>query len=333
MTDKQRFTLGYALLLSWLVFELLLPAAFSALRNFVFPPGSLLDAVANSGMVYRVVFSPLTGLFLRLAAIAGLLLLIGHHYSVPEEDRRAYRSLDRVLALFVLVLVVPGILVVALPFIPGAAPYIGLARLWVFGGHFLLVGCGLLWAWGLWRARAGMALLFSVACVVLIFGPHIPMNNPEILAEFESPSHQPHEVSKDADLTDLEAPPGAPAEWAATEDVPTNESTRVVQPRHRARLQGMWPPEMLLLLLLAYTWLRWGHVCTGAARLSEAVASDPTEHALPLDSGPDTGGAGLDRTEPARVVASQPADYAWGEAILLLFLPGYIALTLVMMEI
>lgn len=275
MSERRLFTLGAILLLSRFVFSLLVdillvgPALIGA--------GGYYWHSVYSNTIYYIFFSPVTATLISLGSVAGMLLLIRHYYRVKESETHRYRLLDRALALLFAVHVAATFLMLAsLPaWVPG--PHIGLARLLAYSRGLLQAGCALVWALGLWRARAGMALLFSVACVAFTFMPHIPINNPAFTAEIEAYGQRPG-AGDSAGMFNHEDTAGispAPPVVDAEVSPESYEDFYVVQEPTR----GAVMPSRTFgweFLLLTYTWLRWGrHAYKGAARLPDEASLSP----------------------------------------------------------
>ena len=232
MKHRKPFVVGIALLAIYGVYNFRFALPF---HSYIFPfHGDGLSTLLDF-LLYDSVFGPMVG---RLSAIFGFMLLASHYYHADAKERLLYRYLDRLSALFLgafagLLLIIIGLSIRA------PSPHIGIMLIVQLGFSLLLLTAAMLWAYALWRARAGMALLFSVLCVALIFAPEIPYNNPRYWDESEAYWQQQDANVETEHTLSVES-----------DDTITVDYTQTVI--YEERLDLLAP-----LLLLTYTWMRW----------------------------------------------------------------------------
>ena len=235
MKHRTQFKAGIALLTVYgvLNFRFALPFYSPSPPQF---PGNWLSTLLEY-LLYDPVVSPMVG---RLSAIFGFILLFSHYHHADAKERQVYRILDGVSAL--LLGAFAGLMLIFFRLlIREPSLHIGFLLMLQLALLVFLTIAVVLWAYALWRARAGMALLFSVLCVALIFSPELPYNNPHYLDESQAYWLQQHGENGENEHT-------APVESDNTNAI---DYTQTVIFEERLEL-------LAFPLLLAYTWMRWG---------------------------------------------------------------------------
>lgn len=188
-------------------------------------------------------------------SVAGLLLLIKHHFKVEDGDEKIYRFVDYAFALYIaLELLVVALMFLLIPFADNSpGPFVGFIYWLNIFRVALAIGFMLFWAYGLFRGYGRMALLFSLCCFVLTYMPFFPYNNADFPDQQDAyyeqmrssmPENSEMKYVEESDL-DLDA---------ITND--SDDVTTVVVSDPKVRIYG--PGSIAYLLLLAYTWLRFG---------------------------------------------------------------------------
>lgn len=188
-------------------------------------------------------------------SVAGLLLLIKHHFKVEDGDEKIYRFVDYAFTLYIaLELLVVALMFLLIPFAGGTpGPFIGFLYWLTIICQTLAVGFTLLWAYGLFRGYGKVALLFSLCLFVLTYLPFIPYNNADYPDQQDAYYEQKYSsIRKDYEIKYVE-------ESDLDLDAITTDSddvTTVVVSDPKVRTYG--PRSIAYLLILAYTWLRFG---------------------------------------------------------------------------
>ena len=255
MTQQKKFAWGIALILFYFVYE------FHYVLVLIIPgatPGSLLSQAIELLLFDRLVLPMIS----RLSAILGLLFLVSHYYHADDSEKKRYRALDRYLAVGLMagmaVQIVPAFFISP----GGPSPYIGFMRFVVSLRYLLLLASLLLWAYALWRAHAEKALLASVASLVLLFMPIIPYNNPHFMEESDAYWQEQHGADTGeipmAPIDQMDMPPMAEEMSPTSPDDSEDVYEHVETSSHAVVNVPIWG-ALMPLLLLAYTWMRWGH--------------------------------------------------------------------------
>jgi len=192
-------------------------------------------------------------------SVAGLLLLIKHYFKAEAGDEKIYRFVDYALAAYMaLELLVMELMFLLIPFADNSpGPYIGFIY-WLnnFRG-ILAIGFMLLWIYGLFRGNGRMALLFSLCFFVLTYLPFIPYNNAEFFEQQDAYYEQKRSLMpEDYEIKYMEeADFDLDEATTDSEDVITvvvSDQKEPIEPRIIEHGSSTY------LLILAYTWLRFG---------------------------------------------------------------------------
>ena len=192
-------------------------------------------------------------------SVAGFLLLIKPHFKAEAGDEKIYRFVDYALASYMaLELLVMALMFLLIPFAGSwQSPYVGFIYwLNIFLGT-LSIGFMLLWTYGLFRGNGRMVLLFSLCCFVLTYLPFIPYNNADFPDQQDAYYEQMRSsIPKDYEIKYVEES-DLDLDKATTDS--ENVATVVVSDQKEpieTRIFG--PGSNPYLLILAYTWLRFG---------------------------------------------------------------------------
>lgn len=216
----------------------------------------------------------------RFGGIAGLFLLVWHHRTTDETEKRPYGRLDRYVAL--MLIFGASYVLVSVWYTIGASPYpyVGFTLfLWI--GRLLVFCVSLfLWAGALRSSRGALARWCSALCMVLYFLPPPPTNNPELLKVFETCANK--EACVAASYNDIST--DMPNIQGETSDEEVNNVTPETVVSHKFYHPGRLP----ILLLMIYTWMRLGkralpqtpRIISGYG-VSEMILAAQVEHPEP----------------------------------------------------
>jgi len=219
----------------------------------------LINLPGSDAILYLASIAVDAGMYI---SAAGFLLLIRHYFKVEVEagDEKIYRFVDYGLALYIaLELLVITLMFLLIPFADNSpGPYIGFIY-WLYGCFMALsIGFMLLWAYGLFRRHSKMAMLFSLCYIIFTCIPFIPYNNTEFPEQQDAYYEQKRAaIPKDYEIKYVEESDlDLDEKTTDVENSVTSKTVVTVVVPDNPRVFG--PGSSVYLLILAYTWLRFG---------------------------------------------------------------------------
>lgn len=219
-------------------------------------PFSIVYLPGADAILYLLSVVVANGMYL---SVAGLLLLIRHHFEVEAGDERIYRFVDYALASYiVLEVLAAALMLLPIYFLENSPwPYTGFIYWLDIFRQTLVMGFTLFWAYGLFRGYGRKALLFSLCLFVLTYLPFIPYNNADYPDQQDAYYEQKYSsIRKDYEIKYVEESDfDVNATTTDSEDVVTVVVSDQKEPIE-VRIYGLGNTPYLLIL--AYTWLRFG---------------------------------------------------------------------------
>jgi len=199
-------------------------------------------------------------------SVIGFLLLVLHHFKKDRKHGTTYRFLDYALASYMAIEIIAGHFLFFMPFPEDfLAPYIGFLYWLDIFRIVLVIGFVLCWIYGLFRGYGRMAMLFSLCCLVLTYMPFIPYNNAEFIEEQDVFFEQQRSAVSESNITDISEVPAEPDNEESNENAISEVAAafeysdeEITVTSNAARCIWMGPGNNTYLLILAYTWLRFG---------------------------------------------------------------------------
>jgi len=231
-----------------LVMGLFLPILPSLTMLLAILPISFINAVGFFSILH-VIFG--LQFLVMYIPIVGFLLLLINHFTKDNKDGKVYRFVDHMLAGYFIFMCLGGLLFIFLIRSTDNLPahYIGFMSYLSFARIVFINGFAILWGYGLSFGKSGIALTSSLCFIIIASSPLLPYNNPELARQIDMQHYQQHS-SISEDKTSLESETGevdiAENENAIQENIDVNTVNLLESGKS-------WN-----LLLLAYTWLRFG---------------------------------------------------------------------------